>query len=105
MITEMVLWKIPDGMTRQELLNKFRSTVPGWKANPNLIHKAFVFDEISRRGGGIYLWKNIVAAKEAHNSAFRDHVKSMYGSTPEFQYFDALVVIDNAANQVIDDAA
>ena len=105
MITEMVLWKIPDGMTRQELLNKFRSTVPGWKANPNLIHKTFVFNKISRRGGGVYLWKNIEAAKEAHNSAFRDHVKSLYGSTPEFQYFDALIVIDNTADQVIDDAA
>jgi len=105
MITEMVLWKIPAGMTRQGLLSKFRSTVPAWKANPDLIHKAFVFNEISRRAGGVYLWKNIEAAKEAHNSGFRDHIKSVYGSTPEFQYFDALVVIDNTANQVIDSAA
>lgn len=32
---------------------------PAWQANQNLIHKAFLFDETSRRGGGVYLWKNI----------------------------------------------
>ncbi len=60
MITEIVLWKMPDGMSREEILGKFRATVPTWQANPNLVHKAFLFDESSRRGGGAYLWKNLV---------------------------------------------
>jgi hypothetical protein len=53
MITEIVLWKMPDGMSREEVLSKSRLSVPVWQANPDLIHKAYVFDETSRRGGGV----------------------------------------------------
>jgi hypothetical protein len=102
MITEIVLWKMPDGMSREEVLSKFRSTVPAWQANPDLIHKAFVFDDKSRRGGGIYLWKNIAAAKQAHGPAFQERIKSVFGISPEFQYFDAPIVLDNTNQQVID---
>jgi hypothetical protein len=105
MITEIVLWQMPDGMSREEILSKFRSSVPVWQANPNLIHKAFLFDETSRRGGGVYLWKNIEAAKQAHGPAFQDRIKAVFGAKPDFQYFDAPVVIDNTAKQVIDSAA
>ena len=105
MITEIVLWKMPEGMSREEILTKFRASVPTWQANPNLVHKAFLFDESSRRGGGVYLWKNIDAAKQAHGQAFQDRIKSVFGASPEFQYFDAPVVIDNTAKQVIDNAA
>jgi hypothetical protein len=105
MITEIVLWKMPDGMSREEIVAKFKSSVPTWQANQNLIHKAFLFDETSRRGGGVYLWKNIEAAKQAHGPAFQDRIKSVFGASPEFQYFDAPVVIDNTAKQVIDSAA
>jgi hypothetical protein len=50
-------------------------------------------------------WKNIEAAKQAHGPAFQDRIKSAFGATPEFQYFDAPVVIDNTTKQVIDSAA
>lgn len=105
MITEIVLWKMPDDMSRKEILNKFRATVPAWQGNPNLVHKAFLFDENSRRGVGVYLWKNIEAAKQAHGPAFQDRIKSVFGASPEFQYFDAPIVLDNTAKQVIDSAA
>jgi hypothetical protein len=105
MITEIVLWKMPDGMSREEIVTKFKSTVPMWQANQDLVHKAFVFDETSRRGGGVYLWKNIEAAKQAHGSAFQDRIKSVFGASPQIQYFDAPIVIDNTAKQVIGSAA
>ena len=69
MITKIVLWKMLEEMSREEILTKFRASVPTWQANPNLVHKAFLFDESSRRGG-VYLWKNIDAAKQAHGQAF-----------------------------------
>ena len=104
MITEIVLWKMPDGMSREEILNKFRATVPAWQANPSLIHKAFLFDESSRRGGGVYLWKNIEAAKQAHGPAFQDRIKAVFGANAQFQYFEAPVVIDNTTKQALDSA-
>ena len=64
MISEIVLFRLPEGMSRADDMAKYRARVPMWQANPNLIHKAFLFDDASRRGGGVYLWKNIEAAKK-----------------------------------------
>ena len=105
MITEIVSWRLPEGMTREDVTAKFRASVPTWQANPDLIHKAFLFDQESRRVGGVYLWKNIDAAKQAHGPAFQDRINSVFGAKPEFQYFETPIVIDNAAKQVFDNAA
>lgn len=105
MITEIVLFRLPEGMSREDALAKYRLSVPTWQANPDLIQKAYLFDAGSRRGGGVYLWKNIEAAKRGHGPAFQERIRSTYGAEPEFQYFETPIVIDNAAKQVIDDAA
>ena len=104
MISEIVLFRLPDGMSRADAMTKYRARVPMWQANPDLIHKAFLFDETPRRGGGVYLWKNMDAAKKAHGPAFVEAIQLIFGSRPEFQYFEAPIVIDNAAKEVVDNA-
>jgi len=84
---------------------KYRLSAPIWKANPDLIRKAFLYEEASLRGGGVYLWKNIEAAKRAHSLEFQERIRATFGAQPEFQYFETPIVIDNAAEQVIDEAA
>jgi hypothetical protein len=103
--SEIVLFHLPEGMSRADAFAKYRARVPVWQANPDLLHKTFLFDETSRRGGGVYLWKNIEAAKKAHGPAFEEAIQSIFGSRPEFQYFEAPFVIDNGAKEVIDKAA
>jgi hypothetical protein len=66
MISEIVLFSLPEGLSREEAIAKYRARIPMWQGNPELIHKAFLYDEGSRQGGGVYLWKNIEAAKKAH---------------------------------------
>lgn len=105
MISEIVLFRLPDGLSRDEAMAKYRARVPAWQSNSDLIHKAFLYDETTRRGGGVYLWKNIEAAKEAHGAAFEQAIQSIFGSKPEMQYFEAPIVIDNAAQRVLDNAA
>ena len=58
MITEIVLFRLPDGMTREDAIAKYRLSVPGWRANPDLIRKTFLFDERTRRSGGVYNWES-----------------------------------------------
>jgi hypothetical protein len=105
MISEIVLFRLPEGLSREEAMAKYRVRVPLWQSNPDLIHKAFLYDEATRRGGGVYLWKNVEAAKKAHGPAFQEAIQSIFGSKPEMQYFEAPIVIDNAAQQVLDEAA
>ena len=45
MITEIVSWRLPESMCREDTVSKYRLSVPTWQANPELIHKAFLFDE------------------------------------------------------------
>jgi hypothetical protein len=105
MITEVVLWRLPDRMSKKEVTAKFRASVPAWQNQADLMHKAFLFDETTRQVGGVYLWKTIEAAKEAHGPTFKERIRTTFGATPEFQYFETPIVIDNQAKQVVDAAA
>ena len=105
MITEIVLFRLPEGMSREAAIAKYRLSVPTWQANPDLIRKTFLFDETSRRGGGVYNWKSIEAAQLGHGPEFQKRIEATFGSKPEFQYFESPIVIDNTTNQVSDEAA
>ena len=87
MITEIVLFRLPEGMSREDAIAKYRLSVPAWQANPDLIRKAFLFDETSRRGGGVYHWKNI--AKVGHGPEFQKRIQSTYGCLPVPIFRDA----------------
>jgi hypothetical protein len=105
MITEIVLFRLPDGMNREEAIAKYRLSIPAWQANPDLLRKSFLFDEASRRGGGVYHWKSIEAAKLGHGPEFQKRIQATFGSQPEFQYFETRIVLDNTTRQVVDEAA
>ena len=60
---------------------------------------------IRARGVVFTYRKNIEAAKKAHGPAFQEGIQSIFGAKPEFQYFEAPIVIDNSAKEVIDNAA
>ena len=105
MITEIVLFRLPAGMSREDAVAKYRLSVPIWQANPDLIRKNYLYDAATLRGGGVYLWKNIEAAKRAHGPEFQERMRATFGGEPEFQYFDTPIAVDNAAKQIIDEAA
>jgi hypothetical protein len=105
MITEIVLFGLPEGMSREEAIAKYRLSIPTWQANPDLIRKAFLFDENSRRGGAVYHWKSLEAAKLGHGPVFQKRIQATFGSHPEFQYFETPIVLDNTTKQVVDEAA
>jgi hypothetical protein len=54
MITEIVTFSIPEGMTREEVISGFEGNAGNWKANPDLIRKNYLVDIDSRTAGGVY---------------------------------------------------
>jgi hypothetical protein len=86
----MVLFSLLKEMSREEAIAKHRARVPVWQGNPDLIQAAGF---ISGR------------AKKAHGPAFHEAMQFIFGSKPELQYFEAPLVIDNTAQQVLDNAA
>src|ERR687895_2152308 len=66
MITEVVTFKLPTGMTREQLISNYRQTAPKWRENPDLVRKNYLYDGTNGLGGGVYLWKDIAAGKKWH---------------------------------------
>lgn len=95
MITEIVTFPIPAGMTRDEVIALYERSVPIWKANPDLLRKNYLYDAEAGTGGGIYTWKTLEAAHQGHDAAFRARIRETFGGEAEFAYFDTPIVVDN----------
>ena len=95
MITAITYIPLPRGISRDELLDKYRQTAPAWSRNEDLIEKYYFFDPVKNRGGGVYIWKSMDAARRWHGDEYKNRVRTLYGSEVEIQYFDTLVIVDN----------
>lgn len=105
MITEIVLFDLPAGMTREKMIALFRESIPRWQQNPDMIRKHMVYDLKSGKGGGVYLWNSVDEARRWHDESFRARVLAAFGSAPTYQYFETPVIVDNAAHDVMVEAA
>jgi hypothetical protein len=103
MITEFVTFALPKAMTREQLVENYKQTAPKWRQNPDLIRKNYLFDHSGGLGGGVYLWKTMAAAKRWHDESWRKKVIEVYGSEPNIRYFETPIVVDNLAQQTIED--
>ena len=101
MITEIVTFKLPEGMTHKDVVANFEKTAPNWRANPDLIRKYYLVDTNNGVAGGVYLWKERAHADKWHGEAFRNKVKEIYGSEPTIQFFDTPIVVDNAVGAIL----
>jgi hypothetical protein len=102
MITEYVLFDLPPGLTRDEVVQGMREVAPRWAAEPALVRKTFVHDPVAGQAGAFYLWRDQASAERAHGAAWRAGVKARYGSEPVIRHFQTPLVVDNALGQVIE---
>ncbi|TFZ03420.1 YdhR family protein [Ramlibacter rhizophilus] len=102
MITEYVLFKLPPGITRDEVVAGMREVAPRWRREPNLVRKTFVFDAQANEAGAFYLWTDRASAEAAHDEAWRQRIRDAYGSEPRIRYFDTPLVVDNALGKVVE---
>lgn len=101
MITEYVLFSLPAGITREEVVAGMHEVAPRWRAEPELIRKTFIYDATAQRAGAFYLWTNRASAEAAHGPAWRQGLQAKYGSEPAVVYFETPLVVDNALGRVI----
>ena len=103
MITEIVTFKLPEGMTREEVFAQYEKTAPIWRDNPDLIRKNYLYDDKMGIAGGVYLWKEKAHAEKWHGAEFRKRVQELYGSEPESQFFETPIVVDSLAGEIATD--
>jgi len=102
MITEYVLFDLPKGISRKEVIEGMQAVAPRWQKEPNLVRKTFLFDEQANQAGAFYLWTDRASAEAAHDESWRQRIRSSYGSEPRIRYFDTPLVVDNALGRVIE---
>lgn len=100
MITEIVYFDLPQGSSREEVLEKYRSTAATWSNNIDLIEKHYFFDADNSRGGGVYIWKNMVAAEKWHGDEYKQRIVEIYGGEVSMVRHDTLLVVDNKAGEL-----
>ena len=61
MITEIVTFKLPEGMTHDDVVANFGKTAPNWGANPDLIRKNYLVDANNGLAG--YKWTPVFQTK------------------------------------------
>lgn len=94
MITEYVLFDLPDGITRDEVVQGMQEVAPRWAAEPALIRKTFVYDPAAGQAGAFYLWRDLASAQRAHDEAWRARIRAAYGSEPLIRVFETPLVVD-----------
>ena len=99
MIVEYVLFKTPPGLTREQVLDGARHTIPRWQANKELIRKHYIESE-DGYGGAFYIWPSKEAAQRGHNAEWVANIKARTGSVPTIRYFDLTMIVDNEAGTV-----
>ena len=102
MITEYVLFNLPAGISREDVVKGMHEVAPRWRKELELIRKTFVHDPAANQAGAFYLWHNRAAAERAHDHAWRQRTRDSYGSDPVIRYFDTPLVVDNALGQTIE---
>lgn len=104
MFTEFVLFDLPAGMTREQVVAGMHEVAPRWQHEPALVRKTFVYDAQRGQAGAFYLWRDEQAARRAHDDAWRQRIRATYGSDPVVRWFDTPLVVDNALGRLVDDA-
>lgn len=100
MITEIVTFKVPQGMTRDAVLRAFEESAVAWRAHPRLRRKNYIYDPEACIAGGVYTWDSVEDARAAHGEEFLARVERVFGSIPTFQYFETPIIVQNGTDDI-----
>ena len=104
MITGIVQFKLPQGITLDEAKEKFQGTAPKYQGVSGLIRKYYLF-EPDDTVIGVYLWEDREAAEAFYSDDWRQFLVDTYGAEPDVRYYETPVVVDNTSKEIIVEAA
>ncbi|MEZ5660207.1 MAG: hypothetical protein R3E83_17195 [Burkholderiaceae bacterium] len=100
MITEIVSFTTPVGMTREQMIADAEGTIARWSDYPGLVRKMYVWDAAARRGKGIYLWHSLAQAEQAHDEAWLGRAEQHGGNRPTIERYDCFMILENPGGAV-----
>ena len=94
MITAIVLYEMPDSITREQCLAHYRKIAPGFLEAPGFLRKQFIYGTNGKVGGGVYMWETLEAAKAFFSGPWLDGIRERYRIEPRISYFETFAVAD-----------
>lgn len=82
MITAIVNFKLPAGIDAKQAAELFEASAPKYRGVKGLVRKYYLFDEESRIGGGVYLWKSRIDAEAVYTPHGRPISRSATARCP-----------------------
>ena len=101
MIVETVTFRIKPGMTREDVLEDGRGTLERWTGFKGLVRKFYVMVDADT-AMGVYQWESEADADRSHDEAWLDRAEAHRGNRPVIKRFDALMLLDNRAGEVLE---
>ena len=99
MITAVVRFPLPASVSLEDATALFEGSAPKYKNLPGLIRKYYLYGEEGENagfGGGVYLWESREAAEKVYNDDWKAMIAERYGASPDIQYFQSPVIVDNS---------
>ncbi len=96
MITAIVNFDLPEGMTADQAREMFEASAPRYESVPGLVRKYYLYDAGTRTGGGVYLWKDRESAEALYEGGWRETIRERFGNSPRIAWFDTPVIVDNS---------
>lgn len=93
--------RTPESVTVDEARDKFGGNADTYLNVPGLLFKAYLRSEDGHQVGGVYWWRDRASAEAKYNEGWQAGMIAKYGSLPEIEYFDAPVVVDPRAGEVL----
>ena len=94
MITVVVNFPLPEGMSLEEFKSRMMNSVPRYQAIPGLVRKNYLYDGKRHIGGGAYTFETLAQAEQCFSAEFVKVVCAAYGK-PEVSYFETPILVDN----------
>jgi hypothetical protein len=104
MITAIVQFKLPEGISRAQAAALFNQSAPKYRNLPGLVRKYYLYGE-DGAAGGVYLWESRAAAEKVYDAAWRRMLTERYGAAPTVTYFETPVIVDNLTGKIETEAA
>lgn len=101
MITAILEYSLAAPAARSTLVEKFKMAESRFRGLAGLQRKYFCYDENSGRGLSVYLWDSKAAAEAVFTEAFIGGFEASFGVRPSIRYIDTLMIVDNAADEVL----
>jgi hypothetical protein len=90
-VATLVTIPIPDAISRDKLVEKFKEAAPTYQKIDGLMRKYFIITD-DGKFGGVYLWRDQASADAWFTPAWAEQVKNLFGRAATLEWFDIPVL-------------